>query len=389
MRRRFDALDGLRFVGALGVLTTHVGFDSGDSLRGPFASVLARLDAGVALFFVVSGFLLFRPHAMAHLEGRRRPRPTSYYVRRAARILPVLWIAVALAALLVPKDGIDAGDYLAHAALIQIYLGTPLTPGLTQFWSLATEVAFYLLLPGIAALACRGPRDASWVRRMLVGSAGIPFLGAVWMASVTATGHGQARLWLPGFVGWFAIGVGLAVWHAGRTTGVVKASRFEELARFPGTVWALLASVYLLATSALAGPIDLSEPTPGQAAGKSLLYSLIGLLAVAPTVATIPPDREPATLTPLTGRTGVWLGHISYGVFAYHVIVLEVVNELPGLESFTGGFLIRWVATLAGALVLASVSYTFVERPLMRRVRLRRVRQPSQTVATMASHTRV
>jgi len=385
---RFHALDGLRFVGALGVLTTHVGFDSGDALRGPFASVLARLDAGVALFFVVSGFLLFRPHAMAQLEGRHRPRPLSYYVRRAARILPVLWIAVALAALLVPKDGIDAGDYLAHAGLVQIYLGTPLTSGLTQFWSLATEVAFYLVLPGIAALTCRGPRDASWVKRMLIGSAAMPFLGAAWMAVATAAGHGQARLWLPGFVGWFAVGIGLAVWHAGRTTGVIKASRLEELARFPVTVWALLAGVYLLATSALAGPIDLSEPTPGQAATKSLLYALIGLLAVAPTVATIPPASEPAALAPLTGRTGVWLGQISYGVFAYHVIVLELVNELPGLESFTGGFLIRWMATLAGALVVASVSYSVLERPLMRRVRLRRGGHVSQIATTMASHTR-
>ncbi|HKX65848.1 MAG TPA: acyltransferase [Intrasporangium sp.] len=377
--RRFLALDGLRFVGALAVLTTHVGFASGDALRGPFAGILSRLDAGVALFFVVSGFLLFRPHAMAHLEGRSRPSPLRYYLRRAARILPPLWIAVGAAALLIPGAGSEAGDYIAHATLTQIYLDTPLTPGLTQFWSLATEVAFYLLLPVIASLASSGRPDAQWCRRVILACAVMPAVGAAWMASATALGHSAARLWLPGYVGWFAIGIGLATWHAGRTTGTLPASRFEELTRFPGTVWSLLAAVFLLSTSAVAGPLDLSEPTPGQAATKSLLYSIIGLLAVAPTVMAIPPAREPAALAPLTGRVGVWLGQISYGVFAYHVVILELLGEAPGFEPFTGRFMARWVVTLAAALVVAWLSYRFVERPIMRSVRVRRRRVPDHS----------
>ena len=91
---RFRAVDGLRLVGALAVMMTHVGFDSGDALRGPFAGLLGRLDSGVAIFFAVSGFVLFRPHVMAHLGGRPRPRVGSYFARRAARILPVLWLCL-------------------------------------------------------------------------------------------------------------------------------------------------------------------------------------------------------------------------------------------------------------------------------------------------------
>jgi peptidoglycan/LPS O-acetylase OafA/YrhL len=128
---RFRALDGLRLVGALAVLTTHVGFESGAALEGRFAGLVSRLDVGVALFFVVSGFLLFRPHAMAHLQGHRRPRPAAYLVRRAARILPVLWVVVAAAWVLVREDA-PVGDYLAHALLVQIYVGTPQTVGLTS-----------------------------------------------------------------------------------------------------------------------------------------------------------------------------------------------------------------------------------------------------------------
>ena len=84
----------------------------------------SRLDVGVALFFVVSGFLLFRPHAMGHLQGHRRPRPAAYLVRRVARIVPVLWLVVVAAWLLVREDA-PAADYLAHAFLVQIYVGTP------------------------------------------------------------------------------------------------------------------------------------------------------------------------------------------------------------------------------------------------------------------------
>ena len=56
---RFPALDGLRIAGAVAVVSTHVGFTSGASLNGQQAGLLARLDAGVPLFFVVSGFLLY------------------------------------------------------------------------------------------------------------------------------------------------------------------------------------------------------------------------------------------------------------------------------------------------------------------------------------------
>ena len=59
---RFPMLDTLRAVGAIAVLTTHVAFWGGEYTRwGAFGTVLARLDVGVAIFFVLSGFLLSYP----------------------------------------------------------------------------------------------------------------------------------------------------------------------------------------------------------------------------------------------------------------------------------------------------------------------------------------
>jgi peptidoglycan/LPS O-acetylase OafA/YrhL len=370
---RFPALDGLRAVGALAVLTTHVGFQSGDALRGPFAGPLARLDAGVALFFVTSGFLLFRPYVVAHLDGERRPAVGRYLWHRALRILPVLWVAVAAAAVLVPTEGAGWADYARHALLVQIYGDHGILQGLSQMWSLATEAAFYLALPLIGWLVCRRRQGRSWVLRVLLLCGLLLPLGAAWMAACTVLGQPGARLWLPGFLGWFGAGMGLAAWQAARARGLLDRSDVDILAARTGTVWAVAASLFVLVSTPLAGPLDLSAPSPGQAATKNLAYGVIGLLVVLPAVGA--PGQAPSrAVQACSGKVAHVLGSISYGVFAYHVIVLVLVDRWLGLAPFTGGFAPRFWATLAISVLVASLSFYGMERPLMRRARRREPR---------------
>src|SRR5436190_14296516 len=89
---RLPALDAVRAIGAIGVLAYHVAFNTGLSTHGTWNGVLARLDVGVALFFVLSGFLLFRPYALAAATGGTRPSTPRYLWRRAVRILPAYWL---------------------------------------------------------------------------------------------------------------------------------------------------------------------------------------------------------------------------------------------------------------------------------------------------------
>jgi peptidoglycan/LPS O-acetylase OafA/YrhL len=70
---RFPLLDGYRAIAATMVVATHVGFQTGAAIHGPWSGLLARLDSGVAVFFLLSGFLLFRPISAAHLAGRSGP----------------------------------------------------------------------------------------------------------------------------------------------------------------------------------------------------------------------------------------------------------------------------------------------------------------------------
>ena len=362
---RFVALDGLRAVGALAILVTHVGFQSGHAVQGQFAGFLARLDSGVALFFVVSGFLLFRPHVVAHLDGRSRPAPGRYLRNRAVRILPVLWVAV-IAAWLLLGDG-TTGLYLAHAFLVQIYIPDHFVYGLTQMWSLATEVAFYLVLPAAASALCRGGREAQWVRRTAVALGATIVLGPLWMATSTALGYSLPRLWLPGFIGGFGAGMLLALLSVASDRGILPNRLLQAAGRFPGTSWGLAAALYALGTTPLLGPLDLSEPTPASAALKNILYCLIAVLIVTPCV---PRQVDPpALLRSLSGSLGRRLGDTSYGIFAYHVVVLGVVDDSLGLQPFDGRFLTRLLPTLIVTLVLASLSYHLMERPLMRRAR--------------------
>lgn len=371
LRRRFGGLDGLRAIGALGVLCTHVGFASGDATIGPFKGLLSRLDAGVAVFFVISGFLLYRPHLVAMVEARSRPATRTYFWHRALRILPALWIATALAAFLLPHDrGVDLSLYLRHATLIHIYFENHQVAGLSQMWSLATEGAFYVLLPLLAWLLSRlGFSDRRDVQRQLMILAVFVFVGSVWKAIMASNGPPSGGLWLPGYLGWFAAGMALAVWQVSRSKKLLPDGLLGQLANSPGTVWAGALAVLAFATSPLAGPYDLSPTSAGEAATKNLLYVVLAVLIVFPAVASVNESAEPKVVRALGGRVGHFLGDISYGVFAYHVVVLGVVAHLTGHEAFTGHFATLFWLTLSASVVLATLSYRLIERPIMRRGR--------------------
>jgi peptidoglycan/LPS O-acetylase OafA/YrhL len=366
-RRRFPGLDGLRALGAVAVLTTHTGFQSGDAIQGPFAGVLARLDCGVAIFFVISGFLLFRPHAHGWLTDDDRPATLPYLRNRALRILPALWVAVLAAALLLrSNDPIGWPSFLRYAVLAQVYAGDLLAAGLTQFWSLSVEAAFYLLLPAAGwALTRTGKPTRRRVVVVLATLLTLVPLGAAWMGGSRQFGTDRAALWLPGYLGWFGVGMAFALWHVARTQGVLRPTVLDRLARIPGTLWAGAAAVYLIAATPLAGPYDLVSASGAQAVVKSLLYAVVAGALVFPAIGTID-GPEPRPVRALGGRIGHFLGDISYGVFCYHVIVLALLVEQLGFGVFGGQFGARFGLTLGISVLAATASYYLMERPLLR-----------------------
>ncbi len=345
-------LDGLRAVAALAVLLTHVAFQTGEVARAAGGAVLARLDAGVAVFFVLSGFLLYRPYALARASGTPRPSIRRYVLRRAARILPAYWLALGAVAL---TSSLPAGVLVTHLWLGQTYTG-PLVAAFTQTWSLCTEVAFYAALPALALLARRGEGVAL----------GAGMLGTyVYIGLVRGFGADRALLWLPGHLDWFAAGMAVAAVAARLSAGVGgRVSRaLLQLAAWPGTCWAAAGTLLWLVATPVAGPLTLA-PVPGPAAvTKEVAYAVVGALLLIPAALG---STGSALGTLLASSPARWLGRISYGVFLWHLLVLRGIYVLTGWAAFSGRMWTVAILTAAGSVAVATASWILLERPALR-----------------------
>ncbi len=377
---QFPVLDTLRTVGALAVLTTHVTFQSGDYLgNGLWGTVFARLDVGVAVFFVLSGFLLSRPHLARAAMDRPGPPTGRYYWKRALRIYPVYAVSAVVALLVIDENsGFGPGRWLSSLLLLDTYTQTKLPQGLTQMWSLGVEVAFYAVLPLLMVAAVGRRRPALRPGRVGVVLASLVVVSVLWHGWLAGrlAGHveGIPTSWLPAYLSWFAVGIGLALLHVRHQAGARGTRWVALLGAMPGTSWALAAGLLLVAATPVAGPTLLAVGTTGQGLTKNLLYALIGGLVVVTGVFADRTGRYHRVMaTPFLRH----LGHISYSVFCIHLVVLHLVWTTTGWPVFRGHGAQAWVLTLVVSLVAAELLYRLVEMPAMR---LRSVRRNGRSV---------
>jgi len=365
--RSFPCLDGLRALAATAVVVTHVGFWTGNYTPDLFGRVLARCNVGVPVFFVLSGFLLSRPFFLAAVERRPTPRPAAYLWRRALRILPAYWLTVVAAFLVLPANsGLGVAAWIRHLLLVQPYAAKGFAEGLSNTWSLTTEVAFYvLLLPLGAGLVTLSGTSPERPRRVLLVLAAGAVGGLLWIGWAWAAGPFPVPvdIWLPGFAGWFAAGMAFAALSvADRTWWPV--TLLSALGSSLATCWAAAGALFWIATSPLAGPLTLDPPTAPQAMLQSTLYLLVAALVVLPLI--FGDQRQGATRRLLAGPVARFLGEISYGLFLVHVVLLALGYHLLRMRPFTGSFALVLPATWISGVLVASVVYLAVERPLSR-----------------------
>ena len=150
---RFPCFDGVRALAALMVVLYHSVFFNTDFLT-PGGAFLGTLNAGVWIFFVTSGCLLYLPFAASHLADATAVNPRGYAVRRLARVYPAYWLVLAFFTFIVPRINIyGLHGFLLHTTLTQTYVHiNPFVDGLPPAWSLVVEISFYLFLPFYAAL---------------------------------------------------------------------------------------------------------------------------------------------------------------------------------------------------------------------------------------------
>ncbi|TQL69164.1 peptidoglycan/LPS O-acetylase OafA/YrhL [Nocardioides albertanoniae] len=359
--RRFLTLDALRAVGALMVLLTHVGFQTGRYPRGWTGAMLAHLDLGVALFFVVSGFLLARPWFAASAAGAPPPSTGRYLWKRALRILPLYWVVVVVCLLLAPANSdVDTGGWIANLTLTQIYTEDSHAYGLAHMWSLSTEVAFYLVLPLVVRLLT--PRSRLDVRRVLIGCLLLSVAGVVFAAGArTWFEQPLAAEWLPAYLPWFLAGTALAACSV--DPGMRE--RLDAVARDLTGWWLLALGLFVAACTPITGPTGLTEaPTPAEAALRCVLYGAVAVCVIVPLV--FGPELEGPVRRRLAGPVPSALGEISYGIFSIHMIVLLLGMDLLGYEVFADRFWTVLGMTVVVTVPLAALSYIFFERRVMR-----------------------
>src|ERR1700720_3047120 len=85
---RVASLTGIRAVAALLVVATHAAYTTGKYVHGYFGLICGRMEIGVPIFFVLSGFLLFRPWVKSAATGGRPPLLSRYARHRVRRIMP-------------------------------------------------------------------------------------------------------------------------------------------------------------------------------------------------------------------------------------------------------------------------------------------------------------
>jgi peptidoglycan/LPS O-acetylase OafA/YrhL len=352
---------------ATAVVLTHTGFATGDYLSG-LGRLLGRLEIGVPIFFVLSGFLLSRPYLAAGARGVRGPRPAAYLWRRALRILPAYWLVVVTALLLLPANA-DAGPvtWLRHLTLTQLYTPGWIAAGLNPTWSLCTEASFYLVLPvagaGLARLVRRRPDRP---RGALVALGIAALIGPAWTAYAELIGGTSPpiNLWLPSFAGWFATGMALALVTVA-DPGWRPAAVLRELGGSLPTCWLAAGALFWIVTGPIAGPVNLvGEPTPGEAVVRNVMYLLVAGLVVLPLV--LGDQRRGAVRRILSTPAVRFLGEASYGLFLVHALLIEFAQTVLGWQQFTGSLVVVSGAVWIAGMAIASAVYVLVERPLQR-----------------------
>jgi peptidoglycan/LPS O-acetylase OafA/YrhL len=328
---RISALDELRGLAILAVVASHIGLVFGPDLAAARAFSVPALGVGVDLFFVISGFTASESARRLHLEadGDFWRGAISFWSRRILRIGLPAWAVIVLIAAL-ESHGISLGetaDDLKAAAGFYANLhwapcfdgaaGCGAPTATSHFWSLASEMQFYLAAPTLIALS--------------------PKLTALVCMTTLAAGALSERSW--GGFWWtfrldgFAVGVLLS--H-GLTRGWPLPSFSKAIAAF----WLVIASILARVFGALASGLAIA------------MVAIIFGLVVASAIQQRPEPQERSVLQRL--------GALSFSIYLAHLPIMSGTHEALG--DLAPAILVSSIA-VGLTMVLALLLETILTRP--------------------------
>ncbi len=382
----FPCFDAFRFFGMTMVLLVHAGFATRpwvqEHLPQWAQALIERMDVGVAIFFVLSGFLLFRPFIVRHLAGRPPVKTGTFLRRRSLRVLPGYWFALTFCVVVLGQMLGGAKNAFLYYSLLFPFAtqnvalgGGPGQEGnyaIPQAWSLTAEFVFYLMLPVVAIVLVRLAAKKApevQVRYALLLCLVLYLFGQVFRLYYLLAEPSWERvavIWAPNWVDFFAIGMAMAVFSAAHHAGMRLPSLLRFLGDHPAIAWTIAAAVGLSFAT-------FSPPaTPGVYGAEYwvrwLLFGVFAFFLLAP--AMFGDQTQGRGRRFLASKPLVLLGTVSLGFYLFHLAVMSNVQDWlapSGTSSvFYGSLPAVFGLTFLGAVALAFLSYYLVEKPFLR-----------------------
>jgi peptidoglycan/LPS O-acetylase OafA/YrhL len=328
---RISRLDGIRAIAILLVFARHLG-------------VLHCGWIGVDLFFVLSGFLITGILRRGRTSGSSW---STFYLKRACRILPPLLLCFIGAALVTPIPIHRGIWYALFAANIALAAHPKEAGALVVLWSLAVEEHFYLLWP----LAVRSLNRSRLIKLCVAILCAEPVLRGI---ATLFVHHFEPIYYLTIFrLDGLAAGALLAL-------AIEEGAAVAHLKRWSGT-W----TVTLLAVLACSMRIKSFGREQNSVAFNSIGYSL--LVACCFFLVTYVYFQQESLLSwVLAMRPIVFLGTISYGFYLFHLIVFEAVKQFASTHDLGNPHHLLAMPVFAIAVLLSWLSFVAYERPIIR-----------------------
>ena len=393
-RGRIIGLDGARGLSCLGVAVAHVTGHYSPETAATYKTGLVGLS--LIFFYVLSGFLLFLPYVRGLVKERSAaalPSTKNFAMHRIARILPgylVIFLVVNFVLRLSyvenpvyqplgTEDGTgmitDPWQLLANLTLVQTYIPQYIQTGLNPSWSLTLEYAFYAILPLLAAVlfVMRRRTNLRPFNIAVIGAMALvvlAFIGRAFVPLVNAatgiTGEKAAELlewgdnWAAVFsrsfltnADNFAVGMLAAVVIVAMEQDAVK-DRLSGRVRLYSTLALLPVMMISVVLIALRSPYATS--------GLGVLCALLILVIVAPLA-----RGEDSTIARWLDLAPVlYVGKVSLSAYLWHFPVMLLLGRWGVLAGDTlTGMLYNVVLVLAATLLISTVTYYGVEKPVM------------------------
>jgi peptidoglycan/LPS O-acetylase OafA/YrhL len=339
--------DGFRGIGITFVVLFHLSV----LMPGPdFWGAWLMVD----MFFVISGYLI-TTLLLRELDTRGRVILRNFYVRRALRLLPALFIALIGCGLIVYLTGFDRlpRPYPDIALIVLTYFGNwfpsnalgPFTPA----WSLALEEQYYLIWPILLLFLLRtkvfsNRRVLAWT--LIAGAVGVAMLRYA-VYEFTTLDH--------------------LAYHstATRSDGVILGSALALLLPTLTQRWKGLLAHPLVAWVSSAGLgiayLTLQNGEPVLFKGPLFLVNVLGTLLVAYLV-----ERRSGWLNrTLSWPVFTFTGRLSYAMYLYHTPLI-VLFAGSGVIALYGNGMVNAALVLVATFGIGAASYLFVEQPALK-----------------------